>query len=59
MRIRVEYPVYLDDVLMTANYPFMLENFMLIWNMKEKIVFYFKQKLGIEFLGQLHVHNHC
>lgn len=41
----------LEVVLMTANYPFMLENFMLIWNMKEKTIFYFKQKLGIEFLG--------
>lgn len=41
----------LEVVLMTANYPFMSENFMLIWNMKEKPIFYFKQKLGIEFLG--------
>lgn len=50
MRKCVKYSMYLVVVLMTANYPLMLENFMLICHMKEKVVFYFKQKLGIELL---------
>lgn len=39
----------LENVLMTANYQFLLENFMQIWNMKEKI-FYFNQNWVLSFL---------